>query len=420
MNYFRTAALAATAGLALMATSVSANTSPCEFRASEEFPIGNPAGVAITNSQAMEQLISSPRGQSLLASSPAECRGFVISESMRISGLMPAAPLVPNVKMRIAIPTRFTAPQPVVFAPQPLPPANTGTASPGGGAMLDAEIAELRRQRASGEASPEVLARLAALEARPASAGPDLRPQISRLERQYAGLQSRPAATLNASDSRLLQQLPGQIAAMREAQTATETAEKKAAESATTANGAATTATTASAAAQQHQTAAEDAANRSETAASKLTGWLPWVWWTLLPLLLVGLLIWMLARSGMAKKTDHDDTKADATTVTDLSTRIDGLDARLTDTEHQVGKKVVALESNLDAKLARMKEGDEVTTPVVVDGVVYEVGLRKGVGREAFITSGVKGHTVSNAVKDLAAALSNAAWSGRLTKTVDI
>lgn len=412
MNYFRTAALAATAGLALLATSVSANTSQCEFRASEEFPIGNPAGVAISNSQAMEQLINSPRGQSLLASSPAECRGFVISESMRISGLMPAAPLVPNVKMRIAIPTRFTAPQPVVFAPQPLPPANTGTASPGGGAMLDARDDELSRRIAAledgGGNSTELAALradLASLRAERSQASQPVVRNTTRVvretrvvnqglndkDREELGLWTRTRGSFSSAITRLF--------GTGEDNPKTEVREDGiiGGLQATDVN-------------HEGRIAANEA---------KLSSWWMPQWWWFIPLLLivalVALIITAVGSRGLAEKTDLD-TKADSTTVTDLSKRVDEIDARLTDTEHQVGKKIVALAPDLDVKIDRMRENDELTTAVVVDGEIFEAQLRKGAGSEVFIVSGVNGQKAENAVMahNLNRVLRKAAYDGRL------
>lgn len=415
MNIIRTAALAATAGIALVASPAWATN--CEFRASAPIPVTGTEG--LTNQAVISRAVASSQGQALLANAPAACLPAVTAASLQFRGLSGNA-LFSGGSVIIAIPVRVvgaptptpaTAPAPTPAptpAPAPSPtPAFTGS---GGGAALDAEIAELRRQIAAG-GDPAAVAglerRLAALEARPAvrSNGPDLRPQISRLERQYADLRRRPAATLSAADRQLLQQLPGQIAAMREAQAATERAAASAQESATTANGAATTATAASATAQDHSTAAATSARNAAASAS----WLETNGWLIYLALVLGLisLLWafVLQRSKASKK--------DVDAVHD---RVDDLEDRQQDTEDQVGKKVVVIDRELADRANALTEGEELTTSPVVDGKAFEVKLVKGEGDDVFIMSGVKGHTASNAVKvhHLIRTLRHAAYTDRL------
>lgn len=410
MNYFRTAALAATAGLALMATSVSANTGPCEFRASKEYTMAIPAGREVTNNEAMSQLINSAEGQTQLANSPTECRGFVTSESMRISGLMPAALLVPNVKVRIAIPTRFTPPQSAELAPPPPLPANTGAVGPG--AVIDGQIAALTRRIAALEAGGGDPTEIAALRAdvsslraeRSQASQPVVRNTtrvvretrvvnqgLNDKDREELGLWTRTRGSFSSAITRLF--------GTGEDNPKTEVREDGIIGGLQAAD------------------AASD--RRHDATEAKLSSWWMPQWWWAIPLLLivalVALIITAVGSRGLAEKTDLN-TKADSTTVTDLSKRVDEIDARLTDTEHQVGKKIVALAPDLDVKIDRMRENNELTTAVVVDGEIFEVQLRKGAGSEVLIVSGVNGQKAENAVmaNNLNRVLRKAAYDGRL------
>lgn len=166
---------------------------------------------------------------------------------------------------------------------------------------------------------------------------------------------------------------------------------------------------------------AADAASdrRHDATEAKLSSlWMPQWWWAI-PLLLivalVALFITAVGSRGLAEKTDLD-TKADQKTVDELKTEVGQLKDRMTDTEDQVGKKIVAIAADVTVKLARMKEGDELTTAVVVDGEIFEVQLRKGAGSEVFIVSGVKGQKAENVVMayNLNRVLRKAAYDGRL------
>lgn len=341
--------------------------------------------------------------------SPA-CKGQAAEELLRFAGISDTAPAAP--------------------ASQPTAAATT-SAPAGGGVMLDAEISELRALKAAGGNSPAEISalneRLARLEAKRSVQGPDLRPQIRRLEQQLGGLRTRPVTSLSAGDRKQLAALPGQIAAMQKAQKDAAGSAASAAENATIANGAATAATNASTKAKGHQTAAEKAAGRAEAAASKTSngfGWSDWLLWALLAVITVVVIIvaWFnyeVARDGIVD-TEDLALKADSKTVDDLVNLVNDLEVRLTDTEHQVGKKIVAIAADVEHRLARMKDGDELTTAVVVETVNYEVKLRKGLNSDVFIVSGVNGHTASNAVMvyNLNRVLRNAAWSERLNDKI--
>lgn len=166
---------------------------------------------------------------------------------------------------------------------------------------------------------------------------------------------------------------------------------------------------------------AADAASdrRHDATEAKLSSWWMPQWWWAIPLLLivalVALFITAVGSRGLAEKTDLD-TKADQKTVDELKTEVGQLKDRMTDTEDQVGKKIVAIAADVTVKLARMKEGDELTTAVVVDGEIFEVQLRKGAGSEVFIVSGVKGQKAENVVMayNLNRVLRKAAYDGRL------
>jgi hypothetical protein len=416
MFNFRTVALATTSvtsGIVLMAlpTPASANTVRCEFVASAPVTVNNTTSAAITNTTAVENAIASPEGQRRLANSPPECRSAVAAASLQQSRLNPTGMVAPNttVSVTISIPRILPSPaapaQPATLQP-PAAPANTGTAGPG--ATIDGQIAALNRRIAALEAGGGDPTEIAALRADVASL---------RAERAQAGRPVVRNTTVVRRETRVINQGlnakdRGELdlwtrtrgsfssAITRLFGTGPDNPETREREDGIIGGLQATDA--------EH--------TRKIGVLENLLSWTYWALWTLLPLLLVGLAVFFLARSGLAKKTDHDDTKADATTVADQSKRIDDLDARLTDTEQQVGKKIVALAPDLVATVAGMKEGEEITTPVVVEGVAHEVVLVKGIDDEVFIKSGVEGHPAGNAVKvnHLTRTLRKAAYDDRL------
>lgn len=354
---------------------------------------------AITNAEAVRRIVASPEGRAALPASQPGCD--VVAETLRRNNLVGSGVISrgDSIQVALAIPARPAVAQ---------PPANAVGAPPGGGAMLDAELAEMRRQRDAGVASPEVLTRLSAAEADLASL---------RAERVQAGRPAVRNTTVVRRETRVVNQGLNQ-----EDRTVLDSW-KNAREGITNTFGRLFGTGPDNPETREREDgiigglqATDVEHTRKIGVLENLLSWTYWALWTLLPLLLVGLAVFFLARSGLAKKTDHDDTKADATTVADQSKRIDELDARLTDTEQQVGKKIVALAPDLVATVAGMKEGEELTTTVVVESVAHEVGLRKGAGDDVFIVSGVKGHVASNVVKayNLTRTLRNAAWSDRL------
>ncbi len=164
MFNFRTAAIAATMGFAFMATPALAQGT-CEYGQPIQVTLGG-GQENLTNQEAVRRAVASPQGQQLLVNAPAECRSFVVSESLRISGLDPNAQLAPNTTVQIAIPASYTP------AAASQPPVNTGGSQEtrsGGGAAIDAEIAELRRQIATLEVGGGDPTEIAALRADVAS-----------------------------------------------------------------------------------------------------------------------------------------------------------------------------------------------------------------------------------------------------------
>lgn len=166
----------------------------------------------------------------------------------------------------------------------------------GGGAILDQQIAELKALILTGGNNPAEMsalkAQVARLEAK-RSQGPDLRPQIRRLEQQLGRLRTRPASTLNGGDRKRLAALPGQIEAMQKAQADAAASATSAAEDAEIANGAATQASAAATEAKKSATAAEEAAGKSG-------GWLLPKWWWfgiffIIFSVILGLVTWWLA-----------------------------------------------------------------------------------------------------------------------------
>jgi hypothetical protein len=316
-------------------------------------------------------------------------------------------------------------------------PALQQTASQsGGGAMLDAEIAELKAKTGADNAAvAEAAARRA--EAAVAEARRERDAAATRLQQ----IVSRPGVTpaqINAATAKY------QAAAklLEKAETEAKSA-KDSAEAAAQSAGLAVTSQIGAAA--EHAGAKTQAdrskteADRAEVAASK---WSPWTstWWDIILAglivgLAVGFIIWwkkfrkkdelLLVEpdlTGLVRKEELDG-KADTTTVSDLSKRVDELDARLTDTRDQVGAKDISIPADLIPRATQLEQGEEFTTAVVVndsasEGITYEVGIRKGANDEVFITSGVKGHTVTRAVKisNLVGMLKNAAFGKRLTK----
>ena len=323
----------------------------------------------------------------------------------------------------------------------PVNSTQTTTSAPaGGGAMLDAKIAELEARLASANTPAEVQAAQAALAAavnRAEAAAEAAKRASADAAKQMNRVSSRPgvspqainaaAANLQAAQKQLgnaneqldaIRTLAGQAkSSAASAANSAGIAATAQAETATLRQGAAASATRA----KSEADLSKSAADRAETAAKNAEAsggfdLLDWVLWVVIPILVIGLIFYWHTRTGLATETAVD-LKADITTTDALATRIDGLDARLTDTEDQVGKKVIAIAADVAVKLARAKEGDLLTTAVVADNKIFEVQLRKGAGSDVFIVSGLdKSHDVKNAVTvlNLNRVLRKAAYDGRL------
>ncbi len=414
----RTAALATTSvtsviSLMAMPTPAWAQQGNCTYGQPISITLTNPRGENLTNQVAVERAIGDSQVQALLRNAPAQCRAFVVTESLRISGLAPSAQLAPSVQVRIAIPTGFTAAPAETVAPQLRDaPANAGATRPG--AQIDtilgnheSRITAIENRLAGGnidaDTARSLRAELATLRSRrPTSVTRTV--TINRGPNPADERRWNQAAAASRRNTGLLDQLFGHKGPNGEEvqgiipslQGGLDRVSDKLFGNDGTSDVIA-----------NHE-------SRITTTEGKLASWWAPQWWWFL-VALVAFLAWRFFRKESATKDDLT-TKADATTVADQSKRIDDLDARLTDTEQQVGKKIVALAPDLAATVAGMKEGEELTTTVVVESVAHEVGLRKGAGDDVFIVSGVKGHVASNVVKayNLTRTLRNAAWSDRL------
>lgn len=385
MNYFRTAALAATAGLALMASSAHAATcydqtvaamgSFWPGGAASMTPAGVNAGIQKAGVSLLVQKVSPKVDES--------CRPHIANNANAYAGI--GQPVEP---VRAAPPL---APKPVVVAPPPTPapsatptapaqtgaPANAGSVGPG--ATIDRQIVDHERRITALEAGGGNPAEIAALRTEVA----DLRAQATRSARNNRDgaatrLQrtvTRPGATRSeiTAATNALQQAESKLQEMRRLETAAKASAEAAARSAAAAAQSASTAGDSATAAATSATTAQAAANRSETAASTWSPW-TWTWWDLifaiaLIALIVAALVWWnrfrkpdvseVDLTGYATKEDLA-TKADAAAIDDLREEVHGrIDRR--DNDLQLD------EASLDA-MKKATVGDEVEPTITENG----------------------------------------------------
>ncbi|MEK7462657.1 MAG: hypothetical protein AAB618_03720 [Patescibacteria group bacterium] len=343
----------------------------------------------------------------LLASAPEACRQADTLKTawLRLNGLEVGAQYgAEDLRGKVFHLVRY-APDATAPALSPTQP-EVASAPSGGGAMLDAKIAELERRLASGNIDAETVRSIRAEMASLRTQLNNLRSQASVTKTVTIDRGPNPAdkarwdkaAGQSASNTGVLEKLLTAVGGLQDQLFGKDN------KSGTIGRLKATDA---------------DHEKRLGAAEAALLSWWTPQWWWFLVLLGLVLLASTGSRRGLARKADLD-SKVDQSTFDELKTKVEKLDDRLTDTEDQVGKKIVAIATDLCVRLGFMKEGAEHIEPIVVDDMAYQVGLRKGAGCEVFIVSGIKGHTASNAVKifHLIRTLRQAAYDGRLTDKV--
>lgn len=331
--------------------------------------------------------------------------------------------------------------QPSEPAPQPAAtsaPNTLATAvSVGPGEQIDNRLEAVEARDGIGNTAAAEAA------ARRAEAAAD-RAETARRERDSAATKlqqivARPGATpaqINAATKKLQEAEKKLQAANTKAEEAKEYAEAAKVSAAASAKSAKESATAAAKAA-----TAQTEAGKSATAAVKSAAWLEtnkWMIWAALALaaiaLLVGVIAWFRGSRKQTVAPAANDVNVtlvvpNVVTQEDLAGKligfakqaeVDELKADLAETNRQVGKKDIVIEPGLVDRMLAMEENGTHETNVQADGVNHIVGLRKGAGTDVYV-SNVKGHTVSNTVNAtrLIDMLSNAAWSGRLTKKAD-
>lgn len=384
MNTFRSAALAATAGVALMASSAHAATcydqtvaamgSFWPGGAASMTPAGVNAGIQKAGVSLLVQKVSPKVDES--------CRPHIADNANTYAGIGQSVEPV-----RAAPPP---APKPVVVAPPapapsatPTAPAQTGApanaGSVGPGATIDRQIVDHERRITALEAGGGNPAEIAALRTEVA----DLRAQATRSARNNRDgaatrLQrtvTRPGVTRGeiAVATTALRQADEKLAEMRRLETAAKASADAAARSAASAADSASKAGDSAATAATSATTATAAATRAETAASTWSPW-TWTWWDLifaiaLIALIVAALVWWnrfrkpdvseVDLTGYATKEDLA-TKADAAAIDDLREEVHGrIDRR--DNDLQLD------EASLDA-MKKATVGDEVEPTITENG----------------------------------------------------
>lgn len=166
-----------------------------------------------------------------------------------------------------------------------------------------------------------------------------------------------------------------------------------------------------------------------------------WTWWQIALIALavaavVGLLVFWLARNGLAKKSDlnkyaqsadvTDDLKAKASgeEVTKLKSRVKAAEERIEDTRAQAGAKEVQIPEDTLSQVNQLKEKEETYLFLLVDEQPYKVRVQKGANDdELIILSGIKdqGSKKENAIsrKNLIKVMRKAAFDDRLTNKDD-
>lgn len=399
MNTFRSAALAATAGVALMASSAHAATcydqtvaamgSFWPGGAASMTPAGVNAGIQKAGVSLLVQKVSPKVDES--------CRPHIANNANAYAGI--GQPVEP---VRAAPPP---APKPVVVAPPPAPaPSATPTAPAGGGAMIDAKITELERKLDAGGLDADTARQIRAEIS-------SLRSEVSRLRSPTSVTRTvkvnqgpNPAdkerwdgaAAQSKSNTSLLDKLfgykgpdgkevKGIVPGLQgNLDRVNEKLFGKDGKSDVIAD---------------HET-------RIAAGEAKLSSWWTPRWWWFIPLLLivalVALIITAVGSRGLAEKTDLD-TKADSTTTDALSKRIDGLDDKLAKlaTVDYVDKAVDGVHGRIDRVAGDLQLDPESVAAMKAANVGEELEVKFTMDKEPYY-KGFK--VIKNGAKNFASA----------------